>query len=164
MYPTNKSDFEFFKIYYRYLNNMPINGGGRYFVLQNGNLIITNVLKSDEGNYTCEATNRVGRALGSTYLFVEDGTYIDQPVNPEIISNINQTFFLPCMAYKPQNIDLAYVWKFNGETLIMDGVHYAQDNLQRPGDLRIIRAQYTMEGQYVCIAKTTVDEVNSHFK
>ena len=72
---------------------MRIGTDGRYFVLQNGNLIITNVVKSDEGNYTCEATNRVGRALGSTYLFVEDGIYIYDPKNPEIIVNINQTFY-----------------------------------------------------------------------
>lgn len=63
------------------------------------------------------------------------------------------------MGYKPQNIDLTYLWRFNSENIINDGYHYAQDNFQRPGDLRIIRAQYTMEGEYVCIAKTTVDEV-----
>lgn len=145
-------------------NQMMIGNGGRYIVLQNGNLIITQVMKSDEGNYTCDASNRVGRALGSTYLYVEDGTYIEQPINSEIIANINQTFFLPCLAYKPQNIDITYLWRFNGEEIYADGMRYAQDNFQRPGDLRIIRAQYTMEGDYVCIAKTTVDEISIAYR
>jgi hypothetical protein len=142
-----------------YQNNVAIGTGGRFRVLQNGNLIISSVIKSDEGNYTCDASNRLGRATGSTFLFVVDGTSIDQPINPVIYANINQTFFLPCTAFKPPNIDLTYLWKFNGEYVALDSFQYAQDSYQRPGDLRIIRSQYTMEGEYTCVAKTTVDEV-----
>jgi receptor-type tyrosine-protein phosphatase gamma len=83
-----------------YLNSMPIGNSGRQRVLQNGNLMITQVNKMDEGNYTCDASNRIGRESGSTYLFVVDGTSIDRPIDANIIANINQTFFLPCTAYK----------------------------------------------------------------
>lgn len=141
-------------------NNIAVGNGGRFRVLQNGNLIITGVTLSDEGNYTCDASNRLGRASGSTYLFVVQGTGIEQPIDPNIFANLNQTFFLPCTAYKPVNIDLAYLWRFNGESIVLDGIRYAQDNFERPGDLRIIRAQYTMTGEYTCIAKTTVDQVS----
>lgn len=143
-----------------YQNSMAIGTGGRFRVLQNGNLIITGVTKSDEGNYTCSASNRLGQSSGSTYLYIVQGTSIDPPIDPNVVANINQTFFLPCTGYKPSNIDLAYLWKFNDEYIKLDGIHYAQDNFNRPGDLRIIRAQYTMEGEYKCIAKTTVDEVS----
>jgi hypothetical protein len=102
------------------------------------------VAKSDEGNYTCDASNRLGRATGSTYLYVVQGTSIEQPIDSTIYANINQTFFLPCTGFKPANIDLTYLWKFNDEYIKLDGMKYAQDNYQRPGDLRIIRAQYTM--------------------
>jgi hypothetical protein len=147
-----------------YYNSMPIGNSARTRILQNGNLMITQVTKSDEGNYTCDASNRVGRDSGSTYLFVVDGTAIDQPINAAIIANINQTFFLPCTAYKPANIDLTYLWRFNDDYLKPDIYKYAQDSYLRPGDLRIIRAQYTMEGIYQCLAKTTVDEVSITFQ
>ena len=151
--------------WYHNHNNDPVVSGadGRFFVLQNGNLVILNVAKDDEGNYTCDANNRLGRAQGSTFLFVVDGTRIEQPLEPLIVANINQTFFLPCTAFKPANIDLTYLWRFNGQLITSHEAHnyfhYAQDSYQRPGDLRLIRAQYTMEGNYQCIAKTTVDEV-----
>lgn len=147
-----------------YQNDIAVGNGGRFRVLQNGNLIITNVVKSDEGVYKCDASNRLGRAVGTTILFVVDGTSIEQPLDPNIQSNINQTFFLPCTAYKPNNIDLTYLWKFNDELVVPDGYRYAQDSYQRPGDLRLIRAQYTMEGNYQCIAKTTVDEVSVSYR
>jgi contactin 2 len=149
-----------------YQNQMAIgNGGGHFRVLQNGNLVILGVTKMDEGNYTCDASNRLGRASGSTFVFIVDGTSIEQPFDRNIVANVNQTFFLPCTAFKPPNIDLAYYWTFNNEPLKMESAYYgaqmyAQDNFLRPGDLRIIRAQYTMEGEYRCIAKTTVDEVS----
>ncbi len=88
-----------------------------------------------------------------------DGTRSDNQQFQIVPANVNQTFFLPCSAQKPLNIDLTYIWQFNGQYLQLDNRHYAQDNLRKPGDLRIIRAQYTMEGDYTCIAKTTVDQV-----
>jgi hypothetical protein len=146
-----------------YQNNVAIGTGGRFLVLQNGNLVIIGVTQSDQGNYTCDASNRLGRATGSTYLYVVLGTSITAPLDPVIYANINQTFFLPCTAYKPLNIDLAYLWRFNEESIMHDQDRYAQDSFLRPGDLRIIRAQYTMEGDYKCVAKTTVDEVSIHY-
>lgn len=104
-----------------YQNQVPIANGGPHFrILQNGNLIILGVNKQDEGNYTCDATNRLGRASGSTFVFIVEGTYIEQPLDSNIVANVNQTFFLPCTAYKPPNIDLAYYWVFNGEPIRTD--------------------------------------------
>lgn len=106
----------------------------------------------------------MGKSAGYTTLYVVDGTRTDNQQFTLVPANVNQTFFLPCSAQKPLNIDLTYIWQFNNEYLSLDShdkpPKYAQDNLQKPGDLRIIRAQYTMEGDYKCIARTTVDEVS----
>ncbi len=42
-----------------YRNQQTVSSGGRFTVLANGNLIITGVSRMDEGNYTCEASNKV---------------------------------------------------------------------------------------------------------
>ena len=55
---------------------------------------------------------------------------------------------------------MTYLWRFNNDYLRPDPYKYAQDSYLRPGDLRIIRVQYTMEGIYQCLAKTTVDEIS----
>ena len=102
----------------------------------------------DQGNYECEASNKVGKASGFTSLFVVQGTTTENAAYTEVPANINQTFFLPCSASKPANIDLTYIWQFNEEYLQLDNAKYAQDNIMKPGDLRIIRVQYTMEGYY----------------
>lgn len=141
-----------------YQNGFAIGKDGRRDVLENGNILVTMLSKSDEGNYTCEATNRLGRTLGYTFLYIVDGTRIDIPADNNVFIQVNQTQVLPCRAYAPAHIDLSYMWRFNGEPVVIDSVFFAQDIFNRMGDLRIIRAQYTREGQYMCIAKTTADE------
>ncbi len=146
-----------------YQNGYPISSDFRRRVLLNGNLVITGILASDEGNYTCDASNRNGRELGFTYLYIVYGTQIQMPTNPQVYANVNETFIIPCVAYKPVDIDLSYTWKFNNETVHIDGKRYARNVYNRPGDLRIIRIQFTQQGRYTCVAKTTVDEVSITF-
>ena len=52
----------------------------------------------------------------------------------------------------------------HGQYITLDRIKYAQDNFDRPGDLRIIRAQYTMDGNYTCVAKTTVDQITIDYQ
>lgn len=147
-----------------YQNSFAINNDFRHRILDNGNLVISQLTKADEGNYTCEASNRLGKTIGFTYLFIVDGTRIDPPYTDTIFVSVNQTFVIPCSAYTPANIDMTYMWKFNDELIDIDGINYAQDIYGRPGDLRVIRAQYTRQGVYKCIAKTTVDEIFIAYK
>jgi hypothetical protein len=146
-----------------YQNGMTIANDYRHLILDNGNLVLSQVSKNDEGNYTCEASNRVGKDIGYTYLYVVDGTRIDPPNNDQIVVNFNDTFIIPCNAFKPNHIDMAYMWRFNNEPIKIDGIHYSQDVYNRPGDLRIIRVKFTQNGQYACVAKTTVDEISIKF-
>ena len=49
---------------------MYLHSTGRFQILSNGNLRIRNVTKADTGEYTCEASNRLGKATRKGFLNV----------------------------------------------------------------------------------------------
>lgn len=49
---------------------MQLEGTGRYRILPNGNLVIRNVTRTDSGEYTCEARNKLARARRKGFLSV----------------------------------------------------------------------------------------------
>ena len=49
---------------------MLVQDSGRHRVLSNGSLRISNVTTSDSGEYTCEASNRLGKASRKGFLNV----------------------------------------------------------------------------------------------
>lgn len=49
---------------------MQVKGSGRHRILSNGNLRISNVTKTDSGEYSCEVSNRLGKAKARGFLNV----------------------------------------------------------------------------------------------
>ncbi|CAF1990480.1 unnamed protein product [Rotaria magnacalcarata] len=145
-------------------NNIPLNTGGTVQIFPNGNLAITNIQLMDAGNYTCMGTNPYGQAQQSTYVYVmpEGTTIISTPGGRDVI--LDQTIVIPCDARSMNQMDLTFYWRFNNEILTIDNKRFRQDNPDRPGDLRIIKAQYGNSGRYTCVAQTTVDEQSSSYQ
>lgn len=116
------------------------------------------------GNYTCVATNIYGVAQQSTYVYVmpEGTTIISTPGGRDVI--LDQTIVIPCEARSMNQMDVTFYWRFNNEILFIDNRRFRQDNPDRLGDLRIVRAQYGNAGIYTCVAQTTVDEQTSNFQ
>jgi hypothetical protein len=116
------------------------------------------------GNYSCMATNPYGVAQQSTYAYVmpEGTTIISTPGGRDVI--LNQTIVIPCDARSMNQMDLTFYWRFNNEILTIDNKRFRQDNPDRPGDLRIVQAQYSNAGRYTCVAQTTVDEQSSSYQ
>ncbi|CAF1109158.1 unnamed protein product, partial [Adineta ricciae] len=147
-----------------YKDTMPLNLGSNAQMFPNGNLVITNIQLMDAGNYTCVATNIYGVAQQSTYVYVmpEGTTIISTPGGRDVI--LNQTIIIPCEARSMNQMDLTYYWRFNNEILTIDNKRFRQDNPDRPGDLRVVQAQYSNAGRYTCVAQTTVDEQSSSYQ
>lgn len=105
-----------------------------------------------------------GVAQQSTYVYVmpEGTTIISTPGGRDVI--LNQTIVIPCDARSMTQMDLTFYWRFNNEILTIDNRRFRQDNPDRPGDLRIVQAQYGNAGLYTCVAQTTVDEQSSSYQ
>lgn len=67
--------------------------GGRYKILETGDLEIQNVIYLDAGEYTCHASNRFGKAEASGTLVVKEHTKItDGPEDYEVAAGSTATF------------------------------------------------------------------------
>nr|KAG5696570.1 hypothetical protein BaRGS_030438 [Batillaria attramentaria] len=133
--------------------------GNRIIQLPNGNLVIQNVMSSDQGRYTCKATNEFGEASSSTVLTMAMGTSITvAPVNTRV--SVNSTAFLSCVASYDPLMDLVYNWYFNGHLLDID--HRPDLRKVRRGPrgnsgLYILTVDFIHAGYYECKARTTLN-------
>ncbi|KAK7482492.1 hypothetical protein BaRGS_00026309 [Batillaria attramentaria] len=131
---------------------------GRVMKLDNGNLMITQLTMSDQGEYTCTAINTEGEASSTGLLSIVKQTSITVPPRNTQVE-VNSTAFLSCEAsFDQQHHDLAYIWSFNGYTIDVGyDPNYRQSTQAGRSGLYIINAQFKHEGYYTCDA-TTVDD------
>ncbi|XP_022311293.1 contactin-like [Crassostrea virginica] len=136
------------------------NQGGAQMLL-NGYLKIVGVSQGDSGFYTCQAKNVHGSDQTTTNVVVSKGVYL-APIPRTFTVDRNGSLFIQCQAsYDASNLDLVYVWKFNGQLIDLD-----RETLLKKGTsggfngLFINYADYHHAGQYECIAQTTITQTS----
>ncbi|XP_044742143.1 neuroglian [Chrysoperla carnea] len=133
--------------------------GGRYNILENGDLEIRDVAFSDSGNYTCFAINKFGKQDASGSLTVKEHTKItDEPEDYEVSAGTPATF--RCNAVSDSSLDLQINWLSNGLPIDFD----AEPRFVRSSDysLTITKTTELDSGTYTCVAKTELDEAVAH--
>lgn len=128
--------------------------GGRYKVLDSGDLQIDDLLVADQGEYTCYASNKFGDASASGALEVKGKTRIMQPPeNYEVAAEKSATF--RCGAEYDPSLEMKLTWLFNGEPIDPEldaRMVQASDN-----SLTITRTMELDSGTYTCVAQTDLD-------
>nr|XP_037271321.1 neuroglian-like [Rhipicephalus microplus] len=128
--------------------------GGRYRVLDSGDLQIDDLLVTDQGEYTCYASNKFGDASASGSLEVKGKTLITQPPeNYEVAADKSATF--RCNAEADPSLELKIEWLFNGQPVDPE----ADARMVQAGDnsLTITRTIELDSGIYTCVARTELD-------
>uniref|UniRef100_H3DCJ6 Cell adhesion molecule L1-like b n=1 Tax=Tetraodon nigroviridis TaxID=99883 RepID=H3DCJ6_TETNG len=132
--------------------------GERFFTLQNGSLQIIGAEKNDSGKYVCVALNTEGKAAVTAVLDVKDPTRIvSGPRDAEVMSGA--TAQLICQAEYDKSLQDSFVlvWRKDGDDIPLSGFRYAVADSM----LRIMNVALNDSGTYMCIARTSLDEMNA---
>lgn len=138
----------------RWLKNNQELTGGRYKVLDNGDLEIRDVRFADAGEYLCDARNKFGNdTAGGTLVVKEHTKIVDKPEDYEVAAGTTATF--RCSAVKDPTLTLTIDWLSDGELIDFDTEpRYVklQDN-----SLTIDKTTELDSGVYTCVARTEHD-------
>ncbi|KRT82369.1 Immunoglobulin [Oryctes borbonicus] len=132
--------------------------GGRYMVMENGDLSIRNVQFDDTGTYTCYAENKFGTANESAKFVVRRHTYItDGPEDYEVTAGQQATF--RCNAVADEELPLKIIWLNRGREIDFE----LEPRFISTSDSSLTITQ-TIEldsGTYTCVARTRLDEASA---
>lgn len=137
----------------------PVDTTAKFQMTLNGDLIIRDITMGDAGDYICTATNNLGEDYSACRLDVQTGTTLS--VKPSTLKDAykrtqNETVFIHCEASYDKDLDLIYVWSFNGKRLDLDkDPYYIQS--YNPTGLYIRPLQYFHAGVYECTALTPLN-------
>ncbi|CAJ0928570.1 unnamed protein product [Ranitomeya imitator] len=143
-------------------------------VTTNGTLILKNISRADEGNYTCFAENLMGKSNSTGILSVREATRITlAPSGADI--NEGDGVTLQCHASHDPTMDLTFTWELDGMPInfekaertlsksftgiLKDKALFLQD--ESVGDLHIINTKLRHAGKYTCTAQTVVDRTSA---
>ncbi|XP_029185936.2 LOW QUALITY PROTEIN: contactin-6-like [Acropora millepora] len=140
---------------------MQLEGTGRYRILPNGNLVIRNVTRTDSGEYTCEARNKLGRARRKGFLSVVDYIVVTENMPQEASVILGRDTRFMCGVTTLNSLEVTFQWskyfaplKSNRHVRISrtdDKNKVSRISVQR-GYLEINKAKYSDEGLYSCEA------------
>ncbi|OWF48663.1 contactin-like isoform X2 [Mizuhopecten yessoensis] len=142
-------------------DGVPIGARTGLHVMYNGDLRMTRMQLSDEGLYTCEATNVNGKAQSHCKLTViNQMSFIQTPVTTDV--DYNNTAFLQCEVSYDTRYDLIYRWTHNGRVInITQNAHYRIGERINIRGLYIMYADFHHTGYYECQALTTRSMIKS---
>lgn len=144
-------------------DNVDIVDGGRYKILKNGSLQISNVQESDAGKYRCTAVNVLGSAFSEGTAVVLEPTVITNHIESrreDIGWDYTELF---CGASWDKKLDLRIEWYKGGVRMTkFTNRVYLEERATGPPRLLFIR-KLTVDdaGMYSCRAYTTVGNVIS---
>lgn len=132
--------------------------GGRYTVLESGDLNINNVQFDDAGTYTCFAENKFGDVQASSKFIVRRHTYItDGPEDYEVTAGQQATF--RCNAVADEELPLKIIWL--GRDHEIDFELEPRFISTSDSSLTITQTIELDSGTYTCVAKTRLDEASA---
>ena len=132
--------------------------GGRYTVLDTGDLEIRSVTFNDAGNYNCRATNKFGTIEAYGALTVKRHTEIvDKPENYEVTAGTQATF--RCNALADPSLDLDINWFANDKPINFESE--PRFIMSSDSSLTISKTIELDSGTYTCEASTRYDKVRS---
>ncbi|XP_061419038.1 contactin-2-like isoform X3 [Lethenteron reissneri] len=136
----------------------------RMSVLEDGSLVIPDLRRTDQGNYTCFAENKLGKANATFTLLVKDATTIKlAPKDTRVTVGENAT--LLCRVSHDRTLDVAFLWLHNGyplDTVSPESPFRRISADKDTGDIRIIHVLLYHAGNYTCLAHTAADSVMAH--
>ncbi|ODN00103.1 Neuroglian [Orchesella cincta] len=136
----------------------PLFVGGRYKVLETGDLEIRDVRFADAGEYLCDARNKFGNdSAGGTLVVKEHTKIVDLPEDYEVAAGTTATF--RCSAVKDPTLSLTIDWLSDGELIDFETEpRYVklQDN-----SLTIDKTTELDSGVYTCVARTEYDNATA---
>lgn len=140
-----------------------IGAGGKRFITENGNLIIRQISRDDEGIYTCVAKNQYGSDESRGRLIVLRAPRFLVRLPPRITTQVGQVIFLHCSAEVDTLLDTAYLWNHNGIRMKEAADLYADKRIKIDGgELTIYNVSLSDVGDYECIVKAAIGRISSH--
>ncbi|KAL3078999.1 hypothetical protein niasHS_014781 [Heterodera schachtii] len=134
----------------------------KYGTFGDGNLRISKVKASDDGFYTCRATNRAGIEDVVIRVLVISAPEMRDPNTEEHLSaTVGEPFVLQCpllLMRKP--LPLTNIrWTFNGTFVPSDADGLSEDGRR----MRVPKATIGHSGEYKCVAKNAAGEAEKRF-
>ena len=124
----------------------------------NGDLFISNLLRSDTASYSCHARNSYGEAISSSLVRVLQTPVILTPPQTHVVY-VNRTVVMNCDARVEQNLDVAYSWRLNDLDLdVVKDSRFEYSRTVGAKTLTIRRPGYSEAGVYKCVAESVVGE------
>ncbi|XP_076458044.1 protein turtle homolog A-like isoform X2 [Babylonia areolata] len=130
---------------------------GRFDILLNGTLLVTNVREDDGGSYTCTPVSLLGQGQPSpnVQVIVRDPPYFTVRPKPLYQRQVGSPLLLPCAASGTPLPSV--VWRKNGEVIDFGDARISQDG----GNLSISAASKEDHGKYECVASNTIATIVS---
>uniref|UniRef100_A0A1I8QBD3 Contactin n=1 Tax=Stomoxys calcitrans TaxID=35570 RepID=A0A1I8QBD3_STOCA len=137
-----------------------IGAGGHRRILPSGTLIISPTSRDDEGIYICVASNKAGSDESRARLIVLQELRFIQTPPPRITTQVHDLIYIQCEAGYDELLDVAYVWKHNGDILRNnhDGTERITIDYNR---LTVHNVTMLDGGEYECVVKSSVNEISA---